>query len=71
MFTVLLENDSFKLDLNLSDHQEHDGIFKGCDSNFEVNIFQILTVATNETSTLKSIQNVITMTNNLTDTIVS
>jgi len=26
--------------------------FKGCDSYFEVNIFQILNVATNETSTL-------------------
>ena len=25
---------------------------KGCDSNFEVNIFQILKVATNETTTL-------------------
>ena len=26
--------------------------FKGCDSNFEVNIFQFFKVATNETSTL-------------------
>ena len=26
--------------------------FKGCDSNFEVNILQILKVATNETTTL-------------------
>jgi len=28
-------------------------MFKGCDSNLEVNIFQMLKVATNETSTLK------------------
>ena len=27
---------------------------KGCNSNFEVNIFQILKVATNETTTLNS-----------------
>jgi len=26
-------------------------IVKGCDSNFEINIFQMLKVATNETST--------------------
>ena len=28
--------------------------YKGCNSNFEVNIFQILKVATNETTTLNS-----------------
>jgi len=27
-------------------------LFKGCDSNSEVNIFQIIKVATNQTSTL-------------------
>ena len=30
----------------------HSSLIKGSDSNFEVNIFQILKVATNETSTL-------------------
>jgi len=29
-----------------------DGAIEGCDSNFEVNIFQFLKVATNETLTL-------------------
>ena len=28
-------------------------LFKGCDSNFEVNIFQILKVATNGTSMIR------------------
>jgi len=29
-----------------------ENVFKGCDSNFEINIFQFFKVATNETSTL-------------------
>ena len=36
----------------VSHYFRHEMLFKGCDTNFEVNIFQIFKVATNETSTL-------------------
>ena len=43
----------FELNRNfLRDDYKHAGILEGRDSNFKVNIFQILKVATNETSTL-------------------
>ena len=36
----------------VSHYFRHEMLLKGCDTNFEVNIFQIFKVATNETSTL-------------------